>query len=153
MADARSLVDPTLRGRALAKRVVETIELFPEKHEQDIWVGVPLVEDGETVLNWNGYIQATPEQVIESCGTSACLAGWSVLLTGHTYNRGRVEGVPSKCTCCGDAAVEEYAAELLELDYQQADNLFMDMNERSALERLRTYAETGELPWKDNNDD
>lgn len=56
-----------IRGKELAQAVLDHVTKHPEKHKQSTWVVGGTAED---------YY----DPKINECGTTACLAGWTVLL-------------------------------------------------------------------------
>ncbi|AMS02636.1 hypothetical protein BJD55_gp130 [Gordonia phage Yvonnetastic] len=58
----------------LIDKVLEAVEKHPEQHDQGSW----------------GFKE-------EGCGTTMCVAGWAVVLSGHPHTWER-----SGCQCCGN---------------------------------------------------
>ena len=58
-----------IRGRELAELVLKYVTEHPEKHNQQTWYGGDLVNPS-----------------VSDCGTTACLAGWAVLLNAENPN-------------------------------------------------------------------
>lgn len=93
-----------------AYRVLDFIEAHPKKHDQTMWVNVT----GRDVL---------PEAV-DDCGTTGCVAGWTVLLEGLTiYHYDRVH---NSSEWAGLGLVPRVAADLLGLDDEEMHDLFYD---------------------------
>jgi hypothetical protein len=100
----------------LAYRVLDAINANPAHFDMDTWVRVP--HDAPTI----GLAQLTSPE----CGTTACFAGWAIVLSGYELTRdleivqaGRV--VPE--------VLSRFAASLLGLNDEQADELFLAANE------------------------
>lgn len=53
-----------ITGKELAQKVLDHVEAHPEQHDNSIWVNT-----GQTTVEQGSL-----------CGTTACLAGWAVLL-------------------------------------------------------------------------
>lgn len=65
------------------------------------------------------------------CGTAACAAGWTALLTGKE--------ISDRCEVQHDfktMAVRDYAREVLGLTWGQAENLFCGNNTRDDMDRI-----------------
>jgi hypothetical protein len=95
------------------------------------------------IMNPDSHEQAYYGQVTD-CGTTACLAGHAMLLSGYTLRRGRC----ARCCCAGSSAeflrpngsVVDYefreARQLLGLTSEEADELFWCLNNSEAIDRL-----------------
>lgn len=91
-----------------AHEMLDHIERYPESHDQNWWIMGPAARPGLDAA-----------QVLNTCCTTACAAGWTVLLAGGvlrgtqaTMPDGRRVSIPGK------------AASLLGLDGVEADRLF-----------------------------
>lgn len=92
-----------------AHEMLDHIEAHPESHDQNWWVMGP--DGGEH----------TAAQVLNECGTTACAAGWTVLLAGGVTDGGQYVRMP------GDPwsrFIGLVATELLGLDLDEAHKLF-----------------------------
>lgn len=71
----------------LAWRVRDVIVQNPEHHNQDSWVDGPLFPSWE---NWGDTeprdTRVSADEVLASCDTTACVGGWTVLLSGCTID-------------------------------------------------------------------
>lgn len=63
----------TVEQRTRAYAVLDFIEAHPDKHDQDYWL-----------MSFSRMPQGgfTTETALKRCGTTACYAGWTVLLAG-----------------------------------------------------------------------
>lgn len=59
----------------LAWRVRDVIVQHPEHHDQGAWI--------DPGRGWPFDARLTADDVLASCGTTACAAGWTVLLAGY----------------------------------------------------------------------
>lgn len=85
-----------------AYEVLDYIEAHPDKHDQSYWVN-----------RMDGLV--TPELALGDCGTTACVAGWTVLLAGRSivrYDR-----------IVEDAPVEYFSATEIERDLNSVPNM------------------------------
>lgn len=87
---------------ALAKHVRNHIAAHPEKHNQDFYFLEPYEEENEL-----------------GCGTQACIAGWTAILSGARFAVGAEVETPD-----GNLNVEAYAAAALGINVTEADFLF-----------------------------
>jgi hypothetical protein len=96
----------TAPNAELAYKVLDYIEAHPERHDQNAWVGE------------GGPVDATAESV-ESCGTTACFGGWTVLLSGLAID------IAAGVVLDGERLdVSTAAGKLLGLSEGQKENLF-----------------------------
>lgn len=102
----------------LAEKVLTNLHVHPEMHHQGTWLDT-------------------------ECGTTACIAGHTMLASGKYVRRQNADGnwllfdketghVPSP----GEAG-----ARLLGLDYDIAMNIFMDMDDSSAIRKLQNLVD------------
>ena len=125
----------------------------PSNFRMDMWLTNRMdvnVSSTRLMLDRMGKYPAREES---DCRTVACVAGWAVLLYG------RPEHVPLRVN-----HLQRWAADLLGLDLQTADELFMpssgndiraavhvplrELTVSQAVETLRGLAETGEVHWR-----
>lgn len=122
------------------RKVLEFVTAHPDVHDQEVWVDVrDAPRDAPERFERCLFGEArTPRHLLRdeyvwSCGTSACLAGWTALLAGWrpaygddqlVYRDDRVRHA------------EEVARERLGLSLLQADALFDPANSRRRLWRL-----------------
>lgn len=104
----------------------QQITAHPESHEQRFWA------------------QRT------ECGTTYCIAGWAVTLTGKAMEwRSRpgpsaeIEGAWRVSDLHGGRGISAVAADLLGLTGEEAESLFHQGNNARALARLDELIETG----------
>lgn len=115
--------------RAHATEILDTITSNPERHKQATF--------------WNPFIDAPGP---DDCGTSACIAGWSLYLKKQVRFNGPVPRIISNL---GEESFGRLAAKNLGLTtVEEADALFYEMNEAVAVEKLR-YLSKGEM-WPDD---
>lgn len=90
------------------------------------------------------------------CGSPQCIAGWAV----HMYHEGGLEEATSEAAydnCDHAGPVADRAAKALDIPIQDAELLFepfvdvayKQLTPAMAAKVLRTYAETGEVTWRD----
>lgn len=113
----------------MRQKVLDQILAHPEQHNQ------------------NNFGEKT------ECGTTMCIAGWAVTLDPNTEVSFFTDYPlvnPRVITENGPMDIEYRAGELLGLEdsYEQV-SLFYDMDNDSALRRLKHLADTGELPAKE----
>ena len=133
----------TNRGAELAAEILDVIAANPEQHEQEDF------------------------GIRTECGTTMCIAGWATYLTGHAGYRhsvydnrkylapfetygdwidgrmveaGAVFGHALRIINPDYAGFDKLGADLLGLDYETADRIFLEMNNAVALELLRQVA-------------
>lgn len=134
---------------------------------QDSWGQI----DSESAIRLFGN-DKTPsrQEVINECGTTACIAGWTVLLAGDPrrvrfrkdlYDTYVIQVEPDPDTEAYYSTVEEYARELLGLDSDETQFLFSSdwrpdnynhdlpdtspENMKAVARKLRHYAANGIL--------
>lgn len=102
----------------LAQKVHGFLTEHPERHDQ---------------VHWASDISAD----FNECGTTGCIAGWTVIL--HTGKRTLREAV----NALGHSAfnTDIAAAQVLEIDEDDASRIFYSDNDRVALERLADLIE------------
>lgn len=91
----------TPKNTALGYRVLDHILTHPQQHSQDVYYA-----EGE-------------------CGTVACFAGWTVLLSGYTLDDG-YDGYDPTGKPVEDLDIHDTAAELLGLTKDEAIHLFLE---------------------------
>lgn len=101
----------TAEQRARAYELVSFLREHPEMHDQDFWLC--------TGPQWNGEPMTTT-RVFEQCGTTACAAGWTVLLAGGKALDGTWAELDGK-----RARIQTHARILLGLTNEEADWLFI----------------------------
>lgn len=118
--------EKTLEQRVRAWLVMDWITEHPGNHDQDGWIGfyrgTERVDLPELV---------TADDVL-SCDTTACFAGWTVLLSGRKI-RIQYEFFTS---VEGAGKVSACAAELLGLDETEARRLFYGSNDLGVIRDL-----------------
>ena len=111
----------------LAEKVLKQVTEHPETHNQEEW----------------GY--RAP-----SCGTQACLAGWAVHFTypdlvmnwrSGPYGEEGAETASSVTLDGRRVSIADLAAQVLNLDEADADDLFLTLDRESAIELLEQYIE------------
>lgn len=118
----------------MAAAVLELLESNPRRHRQSIWV---CPADSMQVVSL-ADVMDEPE-----CGTTMCVAGGAVLLSGATLDVG-----PTEILRVGDDGerkpinMRRAAKDLLGLTPLQAEYLFFHTSESTALEFLRRLAAT-----------
>lgn len=134
MATVKTPDQPTLNVD-LARRVITYARKHPEQHSQYGYAtpNLPEFSDPDDVIDPLDLVRAVqPVEGEYRCMTAACIAGWAVVLAGP------------------DAVAEAYEDEdvnafdpwfdlgrkLLGLDYRQASDIFLDMDNERALENL-----------------
>jgi hypothetical protein len=119
-------VEQTPTGKTLeeVRRAYEVINYLtdhPERHDQETWLNWP------QMFREAGVDRATAER---TCGTTACFAGWTVLLNGHTITNGAyvdLEGTPPvDRVAARHVGVDNVAAQLLGLDNDEMGRLFYE---------------------------
>lgn len=107
------------KSQSLAQRVYGYILAFPEKHEQQSWVG-----DSDKVRETNNV-----------CDTTLCVAGAAVLLADG------VEGVVNRCGFWNGSTFSERGMELLGLTQNEANELFYTTDNSTARKAVKALAE------------
>lgn len=98
---------------ARAYELLDFLETHPEQHDQSMWVN----ETGETPF--------TLTYALNHCGTTACAAGWTVLLNGGTIQwYDNVTDLGSAPV--GSRQVPAVAKRLLGLTHAEKSALFYD---------------------------
>lgn len=135
----------------LAKKIKAAITAKPELWDQHKWAAVP-----------TGAFVVAPEEFEEgegldlTCGTTMCLAGWACHLSGEKIDWTVTEEDGDKRVAHrlkSGAAIEDRAAELLEIDWEDAGNLFYAYNEETALDHLTQLIEDGAVHDPNRLDD
>lgn len=93
----------TVEQRRRAFQMLDVIEANPDKHDQSMWC-------------FPHCSAVTAESALSACGTTACGAGWTVLLAGLT--------IQSTMVVETGLRVSRQAADLLGLSLTEADDLF-----------------------------
>lgn len=109
-------------------RVLRFIEEHPENYYQGVWAN-HITEPGAE------YHAPTPEA--NWCGTTACLAGWTVLLEGrHLAWRQftRTSVADASAVAISGRPIRAVAEEILELEPHQADYLFYSSRTAAQIE-------------------
>lgn len=115
----------TASNAELAYRVLDHIDAHPERHDQSDFV--------RSAVN-------TPSITADRmpCGTTACFAGWTVLLSGHEIDLRRF--MPRADVGDGLIEVDDVAARLLGIGESGLDGhahrLFYEANSRKDLGRM-----------------
>lgn len=111
-------------NQELFKKIYEQITRYPETHYQGTWTEC----EADTVPEIPGF---------EGCGTTRCVAGWAL----YFHNPGQsiyltAREIDPACTTDPQTA----AAELLGLDPNESDELFLTLSAGQAVELVREYA-------------
>jgi hypothetical protein len=122
-------------GAPLIDRVVDVIEHNPDAHDQGEWIAREGFEEDGT---------PAPEVIVSAdnfpCGTTACVAGWAVLLSGHSIRM--PEGSNYAHGISDNRAIAIVAERLLKLTPDEAETLFYcaaDLGEiRDAVAAIKT---------------
>lgn len=107
---------------AHAYRTLDYITSHPERHDQGWWLD--LGDDADVSIQ---YTDLDLDGAEGHCGTTACAAGWTVLLAGHTISEGW------KVTALDDEHVHGVAAQILGLTSGEAEALFFDADNLSGV--------------------
>lgn len=110
---------PAEPNPALAWRVLDYIEAHPERHNQNSWVSSDVLEQNVDRYDIEG-----------SCGTTACFAGWTVLLSGATIDL-EDESVFNHVSARWQS-IPRFAADLLGISEAAAPCGCSDCNDRPA---------------------
>lgn len=96
---------------------LEFVTDHPERWDQGAWWDLPgdATVDAEPGVDW-------------TCGTTACLAGWTVIHEGYRPHDGDWENQVRHPVTDAAVPVDETAARLLGLNADRADYLFADSN-------------------------
>jgi hypothetical protein len=100
-------------GAPLIDRVVDVIEHNPEASLQSSWAE-------RATDNTNMRVSADNFP----CGTTACFAGWTVLLAGYKIEF--LEGSTTADYTSDGRSISDLARSLLRLDYMQTERLFYE---------------------------
>jgi hypothetical protein len=109
----------------LLQSELDWLMAHPERHRQ-----AHFYYNSNWEINEEGSYDVPPvEQLVESaewkCNTTACLAGWTALHAGYVPIGMSLMMVPSTDPDGERRAVDDLAASLLGLDYDQAARLFL----------------------------
>lgn len=122
---------PAEPNPALAWRVLDYIEAHPERHNQSSWIDATRAGMTDRVVDRN--------DVEGSCGTTACFAGWTLLLSGATIDL--EDHMAYNQVSAAWQGVARFAADLLGISEAAAPCGCSDCNDRPAT-RLFYRAET-----------
>lgn len=104
---------PTSKNAVLAYTALDSILANPKHHDQGSWVA-----------GTQSSMSYTLDRLLNTCGTTACFAGWTVLTAGDTLLEERAirdaEGTPL------GRFIPARALELLRIDWDDAGRLFYD---------------------------
>lgn len=136
-----------MNGRETAQAVLDQILYKPETHNQGEWV-----------------VSETQEIREDFCGTTGCVAGWTILLTDPTMLRFRSAflggGYEFSTIVQNDecADIEQVASELLEITPGEGEYLFdADRTNDEVYTALKEIIATGTLTvppgWDDTDED
>lgn len=80
-----------------------------------------------------------------ACGTTHCIAGWAIVLSGATFDWTSVYNTAGTSVTVNDGAyrIEEYAACEMGLSEDEADDLFFEYDNAEALAMLDELIEKG----------
>lgn len=127
-------------NKSLFREIHDAITAAPDEFDMATWGVQRITQSGDV------------------CGTSMCVAGWAVALTvpveRQIWNRDefnnhryldfvRVEDTESPGHFYKEN-VENYAREVLGLDWEEATKLFHEINDDVATEMVAEYAELGD---------
>lgn len=102
----------------LAYKVLDYIEAHPEQHDQDEFLHAS--RELDELFDRREFVPVTTDVVIQHCGTTACFAGWTALLSGKTLHAsGNVRDDDGRTI-----DIERAAADLLGIDQEAACDLF-----------------------------
>lgn len=125
------------RNIELLTKIRDLVKLAPQKLDMDYWSTIPYdmvqLDDGS--------------QAKVSCGTTQCIAGWAVQLSGYQFLVGPDNLVssddvyyPESCVAeDGVADIYEKAVDLLGLTACEADLLFLAINNSEAIDALDLF--------------
>jgi hypothetical protein len=100
-------MEKTIEQRTRAYRTLDFIEAHPDKHDQAFWIYREAISQPITL---------DLDLAVTECGTTACFAGWTVLLAGQQISARR--------TAMDRFGIPERAEGLLGLTIEEADELF-----------------------------
>lgn len=135
MTTPTEYVRPT--RRQLIQRVKHLVQYNPSRHEQAVWIGSGFDYDtlGEEVP-WRGVtlgeiaayalqpVPDEPENETYLCGTTGCVAGWTVALGLDPRAKFFSDDFSVELTDGTVRAIPDLAAEILDLDSHQRSYLF-----------------------------
>lgn len=107
----------------LAKKVIKYVEKNPSRWDQDSFLYIPETPDTSSV-----DILSKSRKEIVTCGTTACIAGWALILS----KKDKRQEIVNRCndwTSAGAAA--------LDIPYATAADIFNSMNPNVALSMLK----------------
>ncbi|MBB3752414.1 hypothetical protein FHT44_004926 [Mycolicibacterium sp. BK634] len=124
-----SVMDPA--ALPLARKVLDKITTEPKSFNMDVWCESPIDDN------------------LNPCGTTACLAGWTMILSGE-YELGK-DGFPLELEMMSSADIEKAGARLLGLPLEEVvsvieggRSLFYS-SEKVAIQRLQNLISEAEL--------
>lgn len=106
----------------LLKKVHAQITAHPEGHRQETWVDFP---DGVEAITLENF----------SCGTTLCIAGWAVILSGGTVYADAF-GDDAFVTTDREESLFFHARSVLGFGYAEAEYIFLDTDNASAIAKL-----------------
>lgn len=123
----------------LARKIILSALRHPERHSQSYWYDIN-TRQGPVVLSVEDVNGDAPAM----CGTTCCIAGWSLLHDGweivSTPDHGTYMANETYATMRAPhrnlISVEGAAANVLGIDYDTANDIFYEMDERAALAKL-----------------
>jgi hypothetical protein len=127
----------------LTDAVLDILCTDPQRHDQDVWIS-------PAFSSWNKGEEFTPEAARDpECGTTACIAGWAVLLSlpagsviDSRYNIRLPDGTLR--------FIPYWARDVLEITDEQADTLFHDIGTTEGAIRALKYLK--DHPFADDGD-
>lgn len=144
----------------LIAEVLQAIRNHPERHNQESWVALKTPEGKKREEFALNHLTIKGEELIVaegSCQTSACIAGWALLYEGFEasdpFPNGMADNISyMRMTSPEGEGFPSYevatiAAHVLGIPQDQnADQLFMDMEEDRAVAQLMYFYDNGRLP-------
>lgn len=133
----------------IAEKVLRSIFAEPDRHEQRTWLTVPEDPEGPYVID--------SSTMSESCGTSACIAGWAALHAGwkvevHLSGLGggrRLDLVSPEGEKVNqdvyNVDLKTAGRDALGISNLEAASIFHMMDERFAVVSLYSLVKTGDL--------
>lgn len=100
----------------LAYRTLDLIQANPEHFNMAEWSASRVNKVSLKDLT------APTDQDVEVCGSTACFAGWAIALSGYMVTTNSVLTGDGKTTVTDE--VQEFAAALLGIDYEDSEYLF-----------------------------
>jgi hypothetical protein len=136
----------------LIAEILQAIQDQPDKHDQDTWMTVShetlvqMSNEGFTVeLGLDSLL--VPDDV---CGTSACIAGWAVMLSGYKAisKGGRTirDFRSPEGFFFDDYSIAAEAGKLIGLDKDGIEQIFHDYTDDEAKAQLMFLYEKGRIP-------